>query len=175
MVDWQSHEHDIQRKLDLDSTIASGNKWYDIGDATSNTNRQDDNFPIVLDCKATEKLSFRLVRSYLEEWRKRALLQGKRFLLPVRFVNDGKEYDWCTLHLDDLAELLYLAREASTQQDSKIEEEHKLPDEVDNALFDLYELIAKDPSPSRRVEMFELHEKIDNFSKRKGEYGTDGK
>jgi len=166
LVDWQSHEQDIQRKLDLDSTIASGNKWYDIGDATSNTNRQDDNFPIVLDCKATEKLSYRLVRSYLEEWRKRALLQGKRFLLPVRFVNDGTEYDWCTLHLDDLAELLDLGRRASTQQEERVDEEQKLPDEVDNALFDLFELVrTKVSDPAVRVEMYQLHETIENYCK----------
>lgn len=165
MVNWEKHEKDVQERLELDSTIASGSKWYDIGDATSNTNHQDDNFPIVLDCKATEKKSYRLDRRLLEDWRKRAITQGKRFLLPIRFVNEGEEYDWCTLHLDDLAELLYLAREAKTQMDEKSGESEELPDEVSNALFDLYSVIAEDESATRRVEMFELFEVIEAYCK----------
>lgn len=157
---WEKHEADVQELLGLDSTIASGTKWYDQGDATSNTNPQDDQFPIMLDCKATIQKSYSMDKVYLNQWRTKALLLGKRFLLPVRFVDDEGEHDWCVVPLGDLAELLDQARRSHTPVEK---DEELLPQEVDEGLEDLYQIIKEVKDPSLRLKSLEQFEAIEKY------------
>src|ERR1700756_20523 len=110
---WQAWEYEIQNKLGLDSTICSGNKWNDIGDATDNNNPQDDSFRLLVDCKQTENFSFSLKISNLEGWFERGLEKGKRALFAIRLWPRGliDPMDVVVIGLDDFCELLERVRE----------------------------------------------------------------
>lgn len=106
---WEQHERYIQSVLDLESTICSGNKFYDPGDAVDHD--RESAFPLVADCKFTERKSFSVTRQLLEQWEEKASEMGKRFVLPVRLCPKGSEpYDCVVIGLHDFAELLSLAR-----------------------------------------------------------------
>lgn len=109
---WQAWEHEIQSKLGLDSTICSGNKWNDIGDATDNNSPRDDDFRLLVDCKHTGRLSYPLKRIDLESWFERGLEKGKRALLALRFWPKGllEPVDVVVIGIDDFCELLERAR-----------------------------------------------------------------
>lgn len=106
---WEQHERDIQVILGLDSTICSGNKFHDPGDAVDHD--RESVFPIVADCKFTEGKSFSVSRKVLEQWSDKAAEMGKRFIMPVRLCPRGTDpQDYVVLGLHDFAELLSLAR-----------------------------------------------------------------
>lgn len=105
---WRKHETDLQEALGLNSTIGSGNQFQDIGDGSTGHNRKNA-IPIVIDCKCTEKASYSLSSELLEDWLRRAGEIGKMFMLPIRFQH-AKVQDYVVLQLDDLLELLELAR-----------------------------------------------------------------
>lgn len=104
---WQQHERDIQQLLSLDSTPASGSQFYAPGDAVDNRPRQDSVFPLLADCKFTEKLSFSLNNHFLVDQVERAQSLGKHFILPVRFwhPNAAAPQDYIVATADDFAEL----------------------------------------------------------------------
>jgi hypothetical protein len=105
---WQAWEQEIQSKLGLDSTICSGNKWNDIGDATDNNSPRDDSFRLLVDCKQTDKFSFSLKRADFEDWLERGLEKGKRALLAIRLWPREliDPMDVVVIGLDDFCELL---------------------------------------------------------------------
>lgn len=106
---WEQHERYIQSVLGLQATICSGNKFYDPGDAVDHD--RESAFPLVADCKFTERKSFSVTRKMLEQWQEKAAEMGKRFVLPVRFSSSGAQpYDCVVLGLHDFAELLSLAK-----------------------------------------------------------------
>lgn len=106
---WEQHERYIQSVLGLEATISSGSKFYDPGDAVD-YNREAA-FPLVADCKYTERKSFSVTRKALEQWEEKASEIGKRFIMPVRMCPPHSEpYDCVVLSLHDFAELLALAR-----------------------------------------------------------------
>jgi hypothetical protein len=105
---WQKHESDLQEALNLSPTVGSGNQFHDIGDGSTIHNRLVD-FPMVIDCKCTEKKSYSLSSELLEDWLRRAEEQGKMFLLPVRFQH-AKVKDYVVIQLDDLLMLLLYAK-----------------------------------------------------------------
>lgn len=51
MKGWQEHEAHIQKLLGLDSTIASGSKFHDIGDAVDRSHPNESDFRILADAK----------------------------------------------------------------------------------------------------------------------------
>lgn len=108
---WRDHEAEIQRILGLSSTIASGSQFHDPGDAADHDH--DSVFPIIADCKCTERGSYSINRKVLDQWRERAAEVGKRFVLPVRFWSRGGSDDYVVVSLHDFAELLDLARSRS--------------------------------------------------------------
>jgi hypothetical protein len=106
---WQKHEKDLQEALGLSSTVGSGNQSHDIGDGSNGHNRLQD-FPMVIDCKATEKKSYSLTYELMESWLQRAAELGKMFLLPIRFVNAPKYKDYVVIELSDFQLLLAYAK-----------------------------------------------------------------
>lgn len=107
---WEQHEHYIQSVLGLEATISSGSKYHDPGDAVDYD--RESVFPLVADCKYTERKSFSVSRQALVQWEKRAGEMGKRFIMPVRMQPLHTEpHDCVVLSLHDFAELLTLARE----------------------------------------------------------------
>lgn len=108
---WEQHERYIQSTLGLESTICSGNKFHDPGDAVDHD--RESVFPIIADCKFTERKSFSVSRQVLEQWEEKAGEMGKRFIMPVRFCPKGTApHDSVVMGLHDFAELLSLARRA---------------------------------------------------------------
>jgi hypothetical protein len=110
--EWKEWEKEVQRRLGLDSTIASGNKFYDVGDAVDNTNPRDQSFPLLVDCKYTESASFSVAAKFMGQWVDKATEAGKRFLLAVRIRPRGAlgSRDYVVLAMDDFEELLEKAR-----------------------------------------------------------------
>jgi hypothetical protein len=106
---WEQHERYIQSILGLEGTICSGNKFYDPGDAVDHD--RESAFPIIADCKFTERKSFSVTRQVLEQWEEKAAEMGKRFIMPVRLCAKGTTpHDSVVMGLHDFAELLTLAR-----------------------------------------------------------------
>jgi hypothetical protein len=111
---WQAHEKDIQGLLGLDSTICSGNKFYDPGDGVDRSHPTQNSFALIVDAKCTTAASFSLKLAFLKEWEEKAAGLGKRFAMPIRFepLSDfDAKHDYVLLTLNDFAELLELARD----------------------------------------------------------------
>lgn len=105
---WQRHEQDLQEALGLNSSIASGNQWHDIGDGSTGHNRQNA-IGIIIDCKQTIKGSYSLNAAFLKEWLAKAALKGKMFLMPVRFT-EPEIQDYVVVELQDFLLLWNLAK-----------------------------------------------------------------
>ena len=105
---WRDHEAEIQKVLGLSSTIASGAKYHDPGDAADHD--RDSPFPLIADCKCTDRGSYSLNRKALAQWADKAAEVGKRFILPVRFWSRDTCDDYVVISLHDFAELIHLAR-----------------------------------------------------------------
>lgn len=110
MDNWQRWEYQAARALGLDITITSGNKFFDPGDATSRG--RGDPFPLLVDCKLTERGSFSLNAQTMRHYAQRAAEAGKRFVLALRYsMRKGSyEEDYVVLSFHDFSELLDLAR-----------------------------------------------------------------
>lgn len=80
---WQEFEHYVANLFGLDTTIASGSKFYDSGDAVTRGRRHP--WPLWADAKYTQAKSFSLKLKDLEDYTVRAIELGKRFILPLRF------------------------------------------------------------------------------------------
>ena len=109
---WQEHEAYIQKVLNLDSTVASGAKFHDIGDAVDRTHPNHSDFRILADAKFTSKGSYSLNLKFLRQMTDKALELGKRFILPVRLWPNTEQlpHDYVVVSLDDFAELLEKSR-----------------------------------------------------------------
>lgn len=112
---WQLHEKYVADSLGLDLCIASGNKYYDPGDAVQRGHYTESNFPIIADAKCTEKKSYSVKQEFVREWVDKAVEMGKRFIMPIRFhaTNEwGRPVvdDYVLLTFDDFLELLEAQR-----------------------------------------------------------------
>lgn len=129
---WEHWESDLQELLGLDSTICSGNQFHDTGDAVDNTNPRDVSFPLLVDCKYTEKQSFSVSRKNMEQWLLRGTERGKRAIMAIRVwprgFPHGRDYVVCSA--DDFAELLEIARQAEASAKSCCGQ-HYEPGELD--------------------------------------------
>lgn len=106
---FEKHEQDVCDLLGLDPTIASGSQWHDTGDGV-NRNAYDA-WPILFDAKCTVQRTYSINRGWMSQQIKRAVGAGKRFILPLRFVDEhGQHDDYVVMTLDDYAELLEAAR-----------------------------------------------------------------
>lgn len=109
-----AHEQDVQELLGLDSTICSGNKFYDPGDGVDRSHPSQNSFALIVDAKCTTAQSYSLKASFLKEWEEKAATLGKRFAMPIRFeslTDLSQRQDYILLTLNDFAELLELARD----------------------------------------------------------------
>ena len=106
---WQSHEEDVQKLLGLDSTICSGNKFYDPGDGVDRSHPDQNSFALIIDAKCTTAKSFSVKAEFLKEWEEKAAMLGKRFAMPIRFEGLNSKQDYILLTLNDFAELMELA------------------------------------------------------------------
>jgi hypothetical protein len=105
---WEAHERHVQQVLGLDSTVASGAKFHDPGDAVDRRHHTEADFRILADAKYTEKGSYSLNSRFLRQMGDKSTSLGRRFVLPVRFwppAERGPE-DWAVIGLDDLCELV---------------------------------------------------------------------
>lgn len=114
---WERFERDVNGLLGLAGTAASGARWQDIGDGVDARHPSESAFPLIVDCKATERASFSIKARDLAQWQARAAELGKRFAMPIRFWNraNTRSRDYILLDLHDFAELLELARRKGPQ------------------------------------------------------------
>jgi hypothetical protein len=109
---WEAFEAEVTEMLGLGRTITSGNKWFDRGDAVSRDHA--DPFPLYVDAKFTEKISFSLRLRELHDYSRQAAEVGKRLALALRlWPPAAPPSDYVVLSLHDFAELLQLAKQAS--------------------------------------------------------------
>ena len=159
MPDWQAHESEVAELLGIDTTVSSGNKFYDISDAVTRGHALDDRVQFMADMKATIRKTFRLDRDFLHEYRERAILRSKIFLLPVRFENPETKYreDWILVHANDFSELLGLdvKRESYERQEKLKEREAKIIAGLDTASSAVDTVLSdkRIPNESRRAMM----------------------
>lgn len=101
---WERFEHDVARWFGLSTTISSGNKFFDPGDAVTRGRRHP--WPLYADAKHTTRASFSLKLKDLLDYHRQALELGKNFILPVRFEDPyGVVNDYVVLPLSDFREL----------------------------------------------------------------------
>lgn len=106
---WAEFESYVAKLFNLRQTIASGNKFWDSGDAVGD---RHDVFPLWAEAKCTERKSFSLREHDLLGYYNRALESGRKFFLPLRFQHaNGRYTDWAVVNMYDLKELLDMARE----------------------------------------------------------------
>lgn len=102
-VDWKKHEKDTAESLGLRQTVSSGNQWYEKNDATTAEHPMDNELQFDADAKCTSSRHYKLDVDFLNMNRKRSLLHGKIFLLPVRFelgTEDKQVYDYIVISRD---------------------------------------------------------------------------
>ena len=106
---FKQHEKDVCDMLSLDPTIASGSQWHDVGDGVERNAYSV--WPIMMDAKCTVQRSYSIQRGWVKQQIDRAAVAGKRFILPLRFVDENSQHDdFVLMPLDDYAELLDAAR-----------------------------------------------------------------
>lgn len=103
---WEIWEDDFNEALGLRKTIASGSKFYDLGDGVSFEGHP---IPVIHDCKSTEQKSYSVKYEFLEEWLQKARELGRMFLLPIRFENAKKDKDYVLMEKEDFLTLFLLA------------------------------------------------------------------
>lgn len=106
LPEWRKFELEMQEKLGLHDTVASGSQWNDPGDGKTG-HYSTAPIGIIMDAKTTDNKSFSLVSDFLDDWKQRADELGKTFLLPVRFNGRGT---WIVLEEEDFMALLVLAK-----------------------------------------------------------------
>lgn len=109
---WEAHEGHVQDLLGLDSTIASGSKFHDVGDAVDRSHPNDSDFRILADAKSTERGSYSVSLKFMRQMTDKAQALGKRFILPIRMwpKTEMLPHDYVVVGLDDFAELMEKAR-----------------------------------------------------------------
>lgn len=112
---WEVHEAFVNEVLGLSGTPGSGSQWHSQGDGVDNRHPDDSFFPLLVDCKCTQKASFSIKLKTLTQWRTTAWELGKRFIMPIRFHDRGarRSVDYVLLELNDFVELLEMARDRS--------------------------------------------------------------
>lgn len=106
---FRAHETTVCDLLDLSPTVASGSQWHDLGDGVERNSYS--HWPIMMDAKCTVQKSYSIQRGWFKQQVDRATIAGKRFILPLRFVDENSQHDdYVVMPLDDYAELLDAAR-----------------------------------------------------------------
>jgi hypothetical protein len=110
MAKFKQHEAFVQGVLDLSATVASGNQFSDPSDGVHHIGKEHRKFPLMVDCKCTNSITYRIDHKFLLQWKKKTLEFGKIFALPLRFEkSEGKveeTNDCIIIILDDFREIL---------------------------------------------------------------------
>jgi hypothetical protein len=108
MPGWEAWEDEVNKALGLSSTVGSGSQAYDPGDGTDRRHHSVTDYALQVDAKYTERTSFSLNSKLIRQWSDRALAQGKRFVLPVRFWTKGSNApeDYVVIPFDDFVGLV---------------------------------------------------------------------
>jgi hypothetical protein len=117
---WKRFETEVQQLLGLSSTVSSGNQFNDPGDGVNNLRIDQHPFPLIVDCKYTERASMSLKRDDLKQWEERSAEMGKRFAMPIRFARSPMGLlvnDYILLGLHDFAELLEFREDGQRAMD----------------------------------------------------------
>jgi hypothetical protein len=106
---WKIFEEDVAQLFGLSTTVSSGSKWFDQGDAV--TRGRSHMFPLYADAKFTERASFTLKLKELLDYTDQALQLGKHFILPIRFQakEANRPSDFVVLSLEDFRNLYRMA------------------------------------------------------------------
>lgn len=151
--DWAVFEEDVQDLLGMDATVASGSKFYDIGDGVHRGHYSDVKYPLLVDCKETKKKSYTLEAAFLHDWEKRSLLQGKIFALPVRFT-ECEGSDWVVLTTHDFAQIYADSLESKTVEEKDPLKEADRVETLEGIVQELLNIVKNVEDPTQRVEAF---------------------
>lgn len=109
-ADWQKHERQVNKELSVDSTLVSGRFWGDKGDGATYEHPDDDSrFQLQVDEKCTTHKTYTVDVQYMNDCVRRAALEGKTFLLPIRYQlgeDDSDVFDYVVLRLADFKFML---------------------------------------------------------------------
>lgn len=169
MPNWELHESEMAELLGGDLTVSSGNKFYDISDVVTRGNIMDNRVQFMADAKSTLKKSFILDRDFLSDYRERAIIRGKIFLLPVRFEEreSGEKTDWILVHANDFSELLGLEIKAEAIERKRYLDERAqhINEKMEKISDKLYEVIQdKTVSQGGRKSISEILDLIDELT-----------
>lgn len=105
---WESWESEVNKALGLSSTAGSGSQAHDPGDGTDRRHHSETDYAIQADAKFTERGSYSVNGKLMKQWSDRALSQGKRFVLPIRFwsKNASLPEDYVVLAFGDYVALV---------------------------------------------------------------------
>ena len=127
MPDWRAHEDYVAEAISGEKTVTSGNKWWDISDVVNRDGSTNSRAQFMADAKSTLKDGYRVSKKFVRQYREKAILRGKVFLLPLRFQDGhtGEVDDWVVIHMDDFRELLGLDVRAQSIAEKKELDDHE--------------------------------------------------
>ena len=165
--DWQKFEKDANAKLGLDATVTSGSKWYDKNDGTTRGHPLDNIFMLDADEKSTKHRAYSLSVDFLESNRRRSVLAGKTFVLPVRFELESHDSDWVVLNLEDFTSLVGIDevnafKHKSDDLDAKVKEMKERMHQIQN---DMADLADESDSISFKARLYDFIDTIDDVLK----------
>lgn len=112
LLQWRIFEEHCNNLLNLSSTPASGARWHDPGDGVDHRHYSETDYALLVDAKFTEAGSKTINLKEMRIWLIRAGEAGKRFAMPVRFLDKkGQTEDFIVVPLNDYAELITNYRE----------------------------------------------------------------
>ena len=103
--DWERWESQVNERLGLDATIASGATWKDKGDGSTRDNYSEA-WPLLADAKTTERGSFSVKAQFVEDMHRVAKQEGKTFAMPVKFTQEEHSPEWVVVPFEDYAYLV---------------------------------------------------------------------
>lgn len=116
VLGWEAWEAEVNEKLGLSTTVASGATDRDPGDGVDRRHHSRTDYPLQVDAKHTIKGSYAVNRKFMRESWERATNAGKAFALPIRFADAesgvGKAEDYVVIPFNDYQGLLQVLRES---------------------------------------------------------------
>lgn len=116
VLGWQAWEAEVNEKLGLSTTVASGVTDRDPGDGVDRRHHSETDYALQVDAKHTTKGSFAVNRKFMRESWERATNGGKAFAVPIRFADAdsgiGNAEDYVVIPFNDYQGLLKAYRES---------------------------------------------------------------
>lgn len=116
VLGWAAWEAEVNKKLGLLATIASGSQPHDPGDGVDRRHHSETDYALQVDAKHTIKGSYAVNRKFMRESWERAANAGQNFALPIRFADSeqgvGMAEDYVVIPFNDYLGLLQAYRES---------------------------------------------------------------